>query len=202
MGLPLPGLREIEHLFVETAVATFGRGDGIVRVEWSRKKDAPPELIATPRPTGAEPDIWRVVRSRATHPGPERRRNTKYVTVDAYDIAREETADPAVNEVLLFDSNGFLVEGGRSNFLIVTCEGELATPARELGGVEGLGLTIVLESFLDTKMARLRQGDIVSARELISVNAVRGTIPIVEFDGRPIADGQPGPWAQRLKSLF
>jgi branched-subunit amino acid aminotransferase/4-amino-4-deoxychorismate lyase len=51
-------------------------------------------------------------------------------------------------------------------------------------------------------MARLRQDDIVSARELISVNAVRGTIPIVEFDGRPIADGQPGPWAQRLKSLF
>ena len=84
----------------------------------------------------------------------------------------------------------------------MTCEGELATPARELGCVEGLGLSIVLESFLDTKMARLRQDDIVSARELISVNAVRGSIPIVEFEGRPIDDGQPGPWAQRLKSLF
>ena len=51
-------------------------------------------------------------------------------------------------------------------------------------------------------MARLRQDDIVSARELISVNAVRGVISIVAFDGRPINDGQPGPWAQRLKILF
>ena len=41
-----------------------------------------------------------------------------------------------------------------------------------------------------------------SAQELMSVNSVRGVVPIVELDGRPVADGQPGPWSRRLRNLF
>lgn len=202
LGLPLPSLRESEALLLEAAATTFGRGDGIVRIEWSQAEGAPPELTATPRPVGAEPDVWRAACSKATHPGPEDRRNTKYVAVSAYDIARDEVTGTDLDEVLLFDKDGALVEGGRSNFLVVLSDGQLATPALELGAVEGLGLTIVLESLSKILMARLSRDDISSARELISVNAVRGAIPIVEYEGRPIGDGSPGVWAERLKSVL
>ena len=202
LGLPLPGLRDIEQLLVETAVATFGRGDGIVRVEWSQTGGDPPELFATPRSIGAEPDVWCAARSKATHPGPEHRHNTKYVAVDAYDVARAETTEKAIDEVLLFDADGILVEGGRSNFLVVTKDGQLSTPAPELGAVEGLGLSIALESVREIRFVRLAHDDIDSARELISVNVVRGSIPIVELDGRPICEGLPGDWARRLHALF
>ena len=202
LELPSPDLREIERLLIETAVATFGQGDGIVRVEWSRLADAAPELIATPRPIGQEAEVWRAARSKATHPGPEHRRNTKYVEVDAYDIARKEAQDPAIDEVLLFDVDGWLVEGGRSNFLVVTKDGQISTPDPALGAVEGLGLTIALDSVPEIAVACLAYEDVITARELMSVNAVRGVVPIVELDGQEAFGGRPGVWARRLDVIL
>ena len=203
LGLPQPAQIEIESLFVEAARSAFASDDGILRIEWSRaSEDALPELFAVPRALGPEPDVWRVAVSGATHPGPERRRNTKHVNVPAYDLARAEISQSKFDEVLLFDANGLLVEGGRSNFILVTESGQLVTPDLALGAVEGLGLTVVLENRPEIGMARLTQDDVASAEELMSVNVVRGVVPIVELAGRPIADGRPGAWARRLRSLF
>jgi branched-subunit amino acid aminotransferase/4-amino-4-deoxychorismate lyase len=60
----------------------------------------------------------------------------------------------------------------------------------------------VLENRPEIAFEKLDENDVASARELMSVNVVRGVVPIVEFAGRPIADGQPGPWARRLRNLF
>jgi len=124
------------------------------------------------------------------------------VNVPVYDIARAESEESEVDEVLIFDADGLLVEGGRSNVILVTTSGRLVTPDLELGAVEGLGLNIVLENRPEIAFAKLTRKDVASARELMSVNAVRGVIPIVEFAGRPIGDGRSGPWARRLRNLF
>jgi branched-subunit amino acid aminotransferase/4-amino-4-deoxychorismate lyase len=124
------------------------------------------------------------------------------VNVAAYDLARAEVHESNLDEMLIFDADGLLVEGGRSNFILVTESGRLVTPDLSLGAVEGLGLTIVLENRPEIVFAKLTENDVASARELMSVNVVRGVVPIVEFAGRPIADGQPGPWARRLQNLF
>lgn len=203
LGLPQPAQLEIEALLVDAAGSAFGSGDGILRIEWSgASEDALPELFAVPRALGPEPDVWRAAVSGATHPGPEQRRNTKHVNVPAYDLARAEISQSKFDEVLLFDANGLLVEGGRSNFILVKESGQLVTPDLTLGAVEGLGLTVVLENRPEIGMARLTQDDVASAEELMSVNVVRGVVPIVELAGRPIADGRPGAWARRLLSLF
>jgi D-alanine transaminase len=76
------------------------------------------------------------------------------------------------------------------------------TPDLELGPVEGLGLEIVRESTPEIAPARLELPDVHEARELIAVNAVRGVVPIVELDGEPLGDGEPGPWARRLRAMF
>ncbi|MBJ21405.1 MAG: hypothetical protein CL933_18515 [Deltaproteobacteria bacterium] len=202
LGLPLPPRLEIEDLFREAAAAAFGRGDGIVRIEWSRPPGGGPELIPTPRPLGSVPRNWRAKISQTTHPGREFRANTKYVDVLAYDAGRREMRETGFDEVLLFDAHGLLVEGAHSNFLVVTRTGRLVTPDPALGAVEGLGLTIVLESQPEIAFARLRREDLESAREFMSVNAVRGVIPIIEWNGRPVANGKPGPWAERLRAPF
>ena len=200
--MPPPGRIEIESLLLGTARSAFGTGDGILRIEWSRTNDAPPELLAIPRALGPEPDFWLAAVSKHTHPGPELRRNTKHVNVTAYDLARAEVHESKLDEVLLFDANGLLVEGGRSNFILVTESGRLVTPDPSLGAVEGLGLTIVRESRPEIDLARLTQDDVACARELMSINMVRGVIPIIELAGRPVADGQAGPRALRLRNLF
>ena len=148
------------------------------------------------------PRRWRAATSRAIHPGLGNRHNTKFVRVEAYDTARNEVRESRVDEVLLFDSDGFLVEGSHSNLLLATDAGELLTPSPELGAVEGLGLTIVRESHPEIRDARLERESVLGARELMSVNCVRGVVPITELDGIPVSTGEPGPWARRLGVIF
>lgn len=204
LELPPPDRATIEARSVEAARRDFGRGDGILRIEWSRasEKDAAPELILVPREVGPEPTHWRAADSTAVHPGPGRRNNTKFVDVAAYDRAREEVRASDLDEMLIYDADGLLVEGGRSNFLVVTESGRVVTPDLALGAVEGLGLTIVRESRPEIAFARLTRTDVEAARELMSVNAVRGVVPILECNGRTVGDGRAGPWSTRLRSIF
>lgn len=203
LGLDLPGRAEIERLIVERAREEPGLGrDGILRIEWSRAGEGPPRLLGTARALDERPSVWRAAIAETTHPGPGRRHNTKQIGVVAYDRARAEARSRALEEVLLFDDGGRLVEGSHTNLLVVTSEGELGTPALELGAVEGIGLAVVRESEPSLRSVVLDRADLLSARELMAVNIVRGLAPIVELDGEAVGDGQPGPWARRLGSLF
>ena len=92
LDLPLPDRTDVERVFVASAQETFGRGDGIVRVEWSHAPGAAPELIAKPRPFNMLPATWRAITSRVVHPGPELRANTKYVDVAAWEPAARDVA--------------------------------------------------------------------------------------------------------------
>ncbi len=202
LGLPLPPAREAERCLLEAARAAFADGDGILRLEWSALPDGTPELRTRPRPFAPLPDRWRAAIASAIHPGPDGRANTKHVDVPAYDRAREEVASRGVEEVLLFDAEGFLVEGSRSNLLVLTADGDLVTPALALGGVEGLGLAVLRHGRREVREARLTRDDVENAREVMSVNAVRGVVPIVEIEGRPVGDGTPGPVSRRLGAAF
>lgn len=202
LGLPAPDPRAIESLLLETARSEFGRGDGIVRVEWSSSDGSDPRLVATTRPIGPEPATWRAGLCSTPHPGPEQRHNTKFIEVEVYEIARREAREQGVQEVLIFDRDGFVVEGGSSNLLVVDEGGRLMTPDPALGSVAGLGLEIVRESQPGIAQVRLRLAELHAATELLAVNAVRGAVPIVELDGQPVGDAEPGSWARRLRTLF
>jgi D-alanine transaminase len=204
LGLVLPDQRTLETVLRESARDAFGVGDGIVRVEWSRDRDgdATPTLSVSTRPLGAERETWRAADARAVHPGRGERENTKHVDVEAIDRARAERDAGDLDEMLLYDADGWLVEGTRTNLLVVDASDRLRTPDRALGPVEGLGLAIVRERVPRCTSARLSRDDVAEARELLGVNAVRGVVPIVELNGKPIADGRPGRWAERLRPLF
>ncbi len=202
LGLPAPGRLEIEALLLETAEQAFGRGDGIVRIEWSCELGAAPGLVATHRALGDDSKRWRARVSKITHPGPEERHNTKSIDVDAFDRAREAAWTQGVDELLLFDADGLLVEGCRSNLLLIDDAGILLTPDLSLGAVEGLGLSLVRESQPELREVKLSLEGVRAARELMAVNVVRGVVPIVELDGKPVSGGEPGAWAQRLRRLF
>jgi branched-subunit amino acid aminotransferase/4-amino-4-deoxychorismate lyase len=202
LGLPRPPRSGIEQLCLETAQAAFGRGDGIVRVEWAAARGGPARLRATTRPLGPMRASWRTRTSHLHHPGPEDRRHTKRIDVEIYDRARREAQAAGVDEVLLCDADGWLVEGGRSSLLVVTVEGDLLTPELALGSVESLGLEIVREATPELREARIDLAALLVARELMAVNAVRGVVPITRLDGVAVGQGIAGPWARRLEPLF
>ena len=202
LGLALPEQTAIEELFVRTAAERFPSGDGIIRIEWSHLPNAAPELLAIPREFNPLANEWRAAISTVVHPGREFRANTKYVDMTAYDRGREEISTAEFDEVLLFDADGTLVEGAHSNFLAVTANGQVVTPATDLGPVEGLGLTIVREGPDPIAEVRLNREEVLQCREFMSVNAVRGVVPILQIDGKPVGKGVAGEWATRLGSPF
>lgn len=204
LGLVLPDPRTLETVILESARDAFGRGDGVVRVEWSRDRegDPVPTLSVSTRALGPEPETWRAATVSVVHPGPGDRHNTKHVDIPSLAAARAERDAAGVDEVLLYDAEDRLVEGSRTNLLVVSASGRLETPDPAFGAVEGLGLTILRERVAACTGARITRDDVADARELLAINAVRGVVPIVELDGKPVADGQPGRWARRLLPLF
>ena len=203
LGLAVPERCAIEDLGLAVARAELGRGDGALRLEWSAEENGAAVLTATTRPLGSESDRWRARTARAVHPGAGGRENAKLIEVPVYDAARAEQTEAGVDECLLYDADGRLVEGGRTNLIVATHDGRWLTPARSLGAVEGLGLECVREAVPEIRESiAIDRKEVVAARELIAVNAVRGAVAIVELDGVPIGDSQPGPFAIRLRGLF
>jgi branched-subunit amino acid aminotransferase/4-amino-4-deoxychorismate lyase len=64
--------------------------------------------------------------------------------------------------------------------------------------VNGVGLEVLRARFPELREADVSRSSLPEQRELLVVNSVRGPVPVVEFDGQPVADGTPGAWAHRL----
>lgn len=202
------GLGEFDPSLISRACeelgrAVFGDESGIVRIEARRGSD--PErasLHATTRPIGLEKDTWSALTAPTAHHGPLGYRGAKIMNNQLYEEARIFSAAARVDEALLFDAAGLLVEGARTNLLIVSADGRLASPDLALGAVAGIALEIVSQHVPDLTIAEIRADDVANARELIALNAVRGACPITQVDGRAICASKPGPWAERLDSLL
>lgn len=189
--------------FEELGKAVFAEGSGIVRIEaLASASGTGMSLLATARPIGQETDTWSAIIAPISHHGPSPLAGAKLTGQKVYEDARAASAAAGVDEALLFDANGSLVEGARTNLLIVDRRGSLATPDLALGGVAGIALEIIAESTPELEARKLSASDVADARELIAVNAVRGACSIVRLGGREIGDGKPGPWAERLNLLL
>jgi branched-subunit amino acid aminotransferase/4-amino-4-deoxychorismate lyase len=181
------GLREL-------AEAAFGSGDGIVRLQASRDAGGDVRLVGTARALGDDPPEW--ADDGGGVPGGPKRTN-RPVLSQAAEAARQAGAQ----EALLFDAEGRLVEGARSNVVVATDRGDLLTPPLARGGVAGIARAIALE-----RVPELREGDIAAdalfgAAEIVVVNAVRGARAIATLDGRRIG-GPRRPFCARLTAAL
>lgn len=188
--------------FRELAAAVFTGADGIVRVRLSAGQGDTPHVVASAFDLGREPEQWRAVVGPVTHHGKTRWLGAKLMYQETIEIAREASAETGVDEALLFDDEGHLVEGARTNIVVVTAEGALVTPDPALGAVAGIALEIIRESEPTLRPALLTQGALRGAREIIAVNAVRGARPIVSLDGQPIGAGGGGSRFREFDAIF
>ena len=192
-------------LWSELSAAAFGPGpneEGIIRVEAHPGSGDDALLYGVPRPLDNEQPTWRALRSPTVHPGPGPHAGAKLVHFEAYEYARAHSATFGVDESLLFDSQGRLVEGARSSLVVVNAGGRPATPALTLGAVRGIGLSLARDATDGIEVAEIREAELHEAREVIALNAVRGARAIVEYGGKPVGNGRPGEWAARLGELL
>jgi branched-subunit amino acid aminotransferase/4-amino-4-deoxychorismate lyase len=189
---------EVEALLVETGRERFGRGgEGVVRLE-ARPGSALGSsarggvLLPDTRPLGPEPERWRAIVPPLVHPGPGPVLGVKRTGVAAFAAAREAARAAGVDETLLFDAAGRLVEGARTNVFVATADGRFCMPPLERGAVRGVALDVIVAAGVLLEARDLGREDCAAAREIVATNSVRGAHAIVELDGRTVGNGAPG----------
>jgi branched-subunit amino acid aminotransferase/4-amino-4-deoxychorismate lyase len=186
----------------ELAEAAFGAGHGIVRLQASRDGEGRLHLVGVPRPLGPEPAEWSAIVVQPPHDGgglaPGLKVSSRLTMALAGDAARGARAD----EALLVDPAGWLVEGTRSNIVVVPEGAGPATPPLDRGAVAGIARSLVLERVPEIAERDVSAAELIGAREIVAINTVRGARPITRLEDAPVGDGRPGPWAARLAAAL
>jgi len=199
LGLGSLDAAELGRALDALAAAAARAGAPILRMELPR------EGGWRGRVRGLEPDTfeWRAAIGREPHPGAAARgsRGAKCTPGPVLERARAERGG-AVDEVVLLDAGGEVVEGAISSLVLVDARGRARTPAPSAGAVASLGLAAARRLGFAIADAALRRADLADARELVALNAVRGARAIVRVDDRRIGDGRAGPWCRRLAATL
>jgi D-alanine transaminase len=199
LGLGEHDPREVEACLLAAGRTSFGAGgEGVVRLE----ARAGGELVASTRPLGPEPATWRAITARVVHPGPGPAPGAKRAEVSELASARAEAQAAGVDEALLFDAAGRLVEGARTNLALALESGRFALPPAARGAVRGVALEAALAAGVALVERDFTRAECLAAREIVATNAVRGARPIVALDAAPVGDGRPGPLCAALAAAL
>ena len=111
--------------------------------------------------------------------------------------ARERGAD----EGIWLNTRGHLAEGCSSNLFVVQGR-KLFTPREGEGILPGVLRAIVLRASrglgIATHEGKVRLHRLQHAREAFLTSSLQGVRPLVQFQGRPVGPGRPGPITLRI----
>ena len=202
LGIGEVAAERIQAAFAELSEATFGDGEGIVRLQASASHDGAAHLVGMARSIGEERPAWRAITAPAQHEGWTPFSGVKRTHDPVLARTRDALQRAGADEAVLFDDAGFAIEGSRTNLFLVDREDVLVTPDLARGGVAGIAREIVLERGVDIVVRSVTRAELAAAREIIAVNAVRGARPVVSLDDESVGDGRPGRAARALAALL
>jgi branched-chain amino acid aminotransferase len=125
-------------------------------------------------------------------------------------MMKREAVDAGVDFVVGFDAKGFMTEGATENAGIITEDGELAFPRLEniLAGttmlrVAGFARQLVAKGELRSVSFRdISEQEVLAAAEMFFTGTTLNVAPVVEYEGRAIGTGRPGPVALKLNEFI
>ena len=116
-------------------------------------------------------------------------------------IGLERARRRGADEGLWLNTQGMLAEGSSSNLFLIR-RGRLYTAGTREGIlpgiVRGIVLTVVRSVGLVVHEGRVRLRKLETAGEAFLTSSVRAVRPLVEYNGRPIGSGRPGPITRRI----
>ncbi len=125
-------------------------------------------------------------------------------------LMTKEARDAGVDFTVSIDEDGFLGEGATENVGVVTRDQRFLVPRFDRI-LRGTTITRMMELAQDLVQkgelkevaeAQIRPEDAYNASEMMTFGTTFDVLPIVEYDGRPIGDGKPGPWFRRFRALI
>ena len=120
-------------------------------------------------------------------------------------LAQRESRLAGAFEAILLTPDGWISDGITSNVYLVK-RNKVLTPSREACSLEGITQGTVLElarrSGLEVVEGLLHPSEIEQADEMFLTSTTREVVPIVRVDGRPVANGKPGPVTRGLRRTY
>ena len=120
-------------------------------------------------------------------------------------LAKVEGKQAGCIEALMLNHKGEVAECTGDNIFLVR-QGELLTPPREAGILDGITRQAVCElaseSGVPVHQIPLTRHDVFVADECFLTGTAAEVIPVIEVDSRSIGDGKPGPVTQDLMERF
>jgi len=216
--LTLPCAREeMRDLIVRTAAAS-GQRDGSIRYWIS----AGPGSLGLPPAAGAEPGFFVMIHAGLAYPDTFYSKGLRVMTTTypikppLYAVTKStnylpnilmqmEAQEAGLDNGVFVDEAGNVGESSNMNVAFVTGDGVLKHPKFDhiLSGCTSLRL-LALASGLEGNLLRgvevcdVPVAEARGAREMLLIGSSIKVAPIVEWDGKPIGDGKPGPIARAL----
>lgn len=186
----VPGTEAARHA-VAVALAAFGDAPARVRLTATAR----PTLLVEVVPLGpAAPTATAATVRGGWLPGDPLAEH-KTLSYARHRLWQRRALAAGADHALLLDGDGRMGEAALASVFCVV-DGELVTaPARGL--LPGVARAVVLER-LPVREEAAGEEAWRAAPEIVLTNAVRGAVPVLAVDGRPVGDGRPGPWARRI----
>ena len=133
------------------------------------------------------------------------RRDIKSINLLAQVLAKQAAKEAGAQEAWLVE-DGFVTEGGSSSAFIVTKAGSIVVRPLSQAILPGITrkslLRLSQESGIVLEERRFTVAEAYEAGEAFLTSASNFVLPVVSIDGRPVADGRPGPITTRLRQLY
>ena len=125
-------------------------------------------------------------------------------------LMKAELATRGADFICSFDNAGYLAEGPTENDGIVTADGVLAFPKPDniLAGTTMMrciayGEKLVAQGLLaGVERRNITEADMFAAREIIACGTTIHVVSMTSYEGKPVADGKPGPVAAALGRML
>jgi 4-amino-4-deoxychorismate lyase len=220
--LTLPARDEMRDIIVRTAAAS-GKREGSIRY-WA---SAGPGSLGLAPAAGAEPGFFVMISAGLGYPDtwytqglrmmtttypikPPLYAVTKSVNYLPNVLMQMEAQERGVDNGIFIDAAGNVGESSNMNVAFITADGMLKHPKFDhiLSGCTSLRL-LELATRLQTtgvlkgvQVCDIPVAEARAAREMLLIGSSVKVAPIVEWDGKPIGDGKPGPIARALRELL
>ncbi len=121
-------------------------------------------------------------------------------------LARQKAKEAGAAEAIFVDPDTIVKEGAATNVWIVDRDGALVTRPAEHGILRGITRTTLMDvaARLGLKVREdfFTVEQMLAAREVFITAATSICFPVVEIDGKTIANGHPGTVSQKIREAF
>jgi D-alanine transaminase len=133
------------------------------------------------------------------------RRDIKSVALLAQVLAKQAAAEAGAGEAWMIE-DGKVTEGGSSSAFILTRDDVLVTRENSSSILPGCTRKAVVK-LAEERQLRIEERaftieEALKAKEAFITSASSFVQPVVKIDDKTVADGKPGPMAQRLREIY